>query len=1244
MHSPWLDDTRFRGTTLLGLNFRGFVEEGALVARPGFGDLLTLEDYGDYHLHLDFLLPGSDARAAPEFAGQSGVYVSGRWELALAHSQGQELSETSSGALAGTSAPLVDAAGALGAWQSLDLTYEHRAGGEARLSAWLNGQRVQDDVLLEEHSPYGFVAAMAGSEAGEGQDEARFHASAEDSERCGWDEGDFVVRARFRTGDDGTLVSKCPPEGEWVPDAKALFLRNGRLVYDIGWVGAMQSRRRYDDEEWHVAVLRGVDEGAQLFVDGELVAEREDFTAENDNEFVFKVGAANEDFGGTQYGEIENVAYWAHGLSEEEARAQSELEDWRAGEFRPDFHWDPDPEAVAPPQAGDVLRAPIRLQADSSEVRFANIWVAPLGEVAHASIIEGWNEDTLARGAEVYAGTCLACHGPDGERTLNPQARPFATAPLQNGSDPRSLYETIRGGFREMPSNEWLEPEDTYAVVQYIRETFLRERNAEQYFAVDGAYLAGLPKGRRHGLAAGEADELPPRDYGPALGAQLGRAIGSGLAIPLGRGVTLGYDLQTMSSPGAWDGFLQLANTQHYQQRGEAIAQPAEETQPGLDGYGWGFEGTLDWDRARRPARGPLPADWLDYRGYHDGEHGLVLESYVEGRHVYERPGLDRAAGIDVISHRYSVGGGERELVLQLARAPEGWDGALAQFSLAAEDGRLGAEVLLLGKSTGDLLEPFTALALIGVESGLELDEEGRVALRIAPALERQEFYVLRYGSPWGDEADAFVNLVDNRREGALPPSADQDLARAEQRWPEVFETRGELGEGDGAYVVDTLPLPPENPWNAWFRTSALAFFNDGRAAVTTYGGDVWIVDGIDADLDVLRWKRFAAGLFEPMGALVVDGKVLVTCRDRIVRLHDTDGNGEADRYESFFPDPDTTASFHSFSFDLQRDAQGFLYYAKSGQYTDYALPGSILKVAPDGRSHEVYSTGLRTPNGMGMSPDGRPLVSDNQGNWIPASKVSLSFPGAFHGVFRSINTGGAGEQTRDTFDRPVIWMPQRLDSSSGGQLWVDDERFGPLSGRYLHTSFGKGWMYPLVIDVVDGVEQAAVWRLPFQFDAGLQRLRKNPIDGQVYAVGLSGWQGPGGGQDGCLQRVRWTGRDVPLLVGARSTSVGIELEFSGPLDAQALDLERFRAKRWNYEWARRYGSAHWSVAQPGREGEDEVDVLALSLSADGRRLDLQLADMVECDQLVLDFRATALGGEEIAEEVFLTVNRVPGP
>ena len=113
--------------------------------------------------------------------------------------------------------------------------------------------------------------------------------------------------------------------------------------------------------------------------------------------------------------------------------------------------------------------------------------------------------------------------------------------------------------------------------------------------------------------------------------------------------------------------------------------------------------------------------------------------------------------------------------------------------------------------------------------------------------------------------------------------------------------------------------------------------------------------------------------------------------------------------------------------------------------------------------------------------------------------------------------------------------MPQEFDNSSSAQVWVDDKRFGPLSGRLLHCSFGKGWIYYLMLQDVGPVSQAAIVALPFQFDAGLMRIKLNPADGQVYATGLSGWQGPPEGKDGCLQRLRYTGQPTQIARRCKS-------------------------------------------------------------------------------------------------------------
>jgi len=85
-------------------------------------------------------------------------------------------------------------------------------------------------------------------------------------------------------------------------------------------------------------------------------------------------------------------------------------------------------------------------------------------------------------------------------------------------------------------------------------------------------------------------------------------------------------------------------------------------------------------------------------------------------------------------------------------------------------------------------------------------------------------------------------------------------------RWPAPVVTRGVLDVSDGPYVVDTIAEPVPNPWNTRTFFGGFDFFPDGRAAICTFHGDVWIVSGIDANLNKLTWKRFASGLFQPLG------------------------------------------------------------------------------------------------------------------------------------------------------------------------------------------------------------------------------------------------------------------------------------------------------------------------------------------------------------------------------------------
>ena len=201
----------------------------------------------------------------------------------------------------------------------------------------------------------------------------------------------------------------------------------------------------------------------------------------------------------------------------------------------------------------------------------------------------------------------------------------------------------------------------------------------------------------------------------------------------------------------------------------------------------------------------------------------------------------------------------------------------------------------------------------------------------------------------------------------ASPPIALQPLTHGgPRRWPEVLKTQGVLGRDDVPLAVDVLPVPDNNPWLALVRPSGFDFLPDGqRAAICTWDGDVWLVDGISQPERGLAWQRIASGLFQPLGLKVVKGRIYVTCRDQIVCLRDLNGDGETDFYENFNSDHQVTEHFHEFAMGLQTDEEGNFYYAKAARHGLPALVpqhGTLLRVAKDGLRTDIVATGFRAP------------------------------------------------------------------------------------------------------------------------------------------------------------------------------------------------------------------------------------------------------------------------------------------
>ena len=457
----------------------------------------------------------------------------------------------------------------------------------------------------------------------------------------------------------------------------------------------------------------------------------------------------------------------------------------------------------------------------------------------------------------------------------------------------------------------------------------------------------------------------------------------------------------------------------------------------------------------------------------------------------------------------------------------------------------------------------------------------------------------------------------------------------------------GHRSPDNKAYVVDTINVPFNNPDKAWMRLTALDFFADGRCAVCTMNGDVWIVSNIDANLEHVSWKRFATGLYEPLGLRIVDDQIYVLGRDQITRLHDLNGSGEADFYENFSNGGVTSPIYHAFKMDLQTDSEGNFYYTVDGNLvpTNVPMHSAIMKVSKDGKQAQIFATGFRAPDGAGMSPNDEFVCSDNQGHWTPVCKISLIKQGGFYGYPGDprVLSKDQLEHARQDYDAPICWIPYEKDNSTGGQVFVTGNRFGPLEGHMLSTSYGKCRLFEVMWEKVDGIPQGATVELPLQFQSGIHRARMNPVDGQMYAAGLKGWQ-TSAAQDGCLERVRYTGKPFNLPVDVHVKSNGIAITFDRPLDpTTANDEQSFGVEEWNYRRSPEYGSKLYKVSDPSKVGMDEVVVKSAKLQTDRKTVFLEIPKIHPVMQMGIQIHINSADGSAIECEVDSTINHVPG-
>ena len=317
------------------------------------------------------------------------------------------------------------------------------------------------------------------------------------------------------------------------------------------------------------------------------------------------------------------------------------------------------------------------------------------------------------------------------------------------------------------------------------------------------------------------------------------------------------FDTNTLRYAAGWTGgFLDLTRTHMVQAKGTACAFVGGLVQWGSsNGPGWAHKGSFD--EVRKGDHDPLPREHAHYKGMYVHGDSVALKYTVGTTEVTESPqAWENEHGL-VFRRVMWIGAGQDEL----SHVACDLDGEVEEIHPSAIVTKSNSGRMIVRIQSGE------------VSAKLEV-QGGRAILRI-PARDKGTIVFLSIGCAKADGKMTVHNMDDGApKDSVAPPMLCKG---GPARWGKTIEVKGKLDNEAGAYVVDTIPLPDANPWEAWLRATAFDFFSDGkRAAVSTWNGDVWIVSGIDDGLDKLRWRRFASGLFEGLGLRIVNDQVYV--------------------------------------------------------------------------------------------------------------------------------------------------------------------------------------------------------------------------------------------------------------------------------------------------------------------------------------------------------------------------------
>ena len=459
-------------------------------------------------------------------------------------------------------------------------------------------------------------------------------------------------------------------------------------------------------------------------------------------------------------------------------------------------------------------------------------------------------------------------------------------------------------------------------------------------------------------------------------------------------------------------------------------------------------------------------------------------------------------------------------------------------------------------------------------------------------------------------------------------------------------------------YALERITIPD----GVELEVGGMDFMPDGRIAVCTRRGEVWLI----ADLDAAQptFTRIARGLHEPLGLTVHDGAIYVSQRGEVTRLLDENGDDLIDRFETVFELP-LTGNYHEYHYGPLVGPDGSLYTTLNVGWEGQGVSksrwrGWMMRYDPDTGKLVPFAAGMRSPAGFGLDAEGELFVAENQGDWIGSGRITHLREGDFAGHPASLNWADvpgspvrlrreqitndygtmhrAARELGQGFKAPAVWFPHGILGISTAAILTDrtEGGFGPFAGQLLVSDQGQSKIMRVALEKVDGEYQGTVFPFREGFGSGLLRLQFD-ANNRLYAGQTArGWAATGG-EAFALERLRWTG-EVPFEVHhVTARPDGFDLTFTRPLPRTRERARDFTIQSFTYKYHNTYGSPAVDFA--------DHPVQRAQLLDDGKTVRLTLDQMRPgfIYEIKLGNLRSADGTGLLHDFMYYTLNRVPG-